>query len=127
MTATSKHFSIWAAFMVASLATAFAAAGASQAGSGALRCEIAAEVSGGATRIAGLAYADKALSGSYRLRVSGPGASIDQNGEFDAAAGGSAMLGQVMLGGDARSYDVRLEVKAAGHTASCVERITRSI
>lgn len=127
MTGTNKHFSIWAACMVASLGAAFAAAGASQPDSGPLRCEIVASSSGGMTQIAGLAHAGKALSGSYQLRVSGPGTSINQGGEFDAASGRPATLGSVTLGGSARSYDVRLEVRAGGHTVSCAERIGRSI
>lgn len=123
MTGTTKQFSIWAACMVASLAAAFAAAGASRANSDAVRCEIAAAKTGGGAAIEALAHADHDLTGTYRLKVSGNGARIDQGGEFDARAGTTATLGSVMLGGSGSSYDVRLEVKASGKTVTCTERV----
>ena len=122
MTGTTKQYSIWAASMVASLAAAFAAAGATQAGSDSLSCEIAARPSGNVTAIEGLAHAGKALNGSYRLTVSGSGTDIRQGGAFGAAAGETARLGSVMLGGTG-GYDVRLEVTADGATVRSGERV----
>lgn len=122
MTVSNKQFSIWAACMVASLAAAFAAAGASQAGSGPAQCEIAAKSSGGMVAIDALAHADGALNGTYRLTVSGNGTNINQAGEFDASAGETVRLGSATLGGSG-SYNVKLDVTAGGVTAQCAERV----
>ena len=123
MTVTTKQFSIWAASMVASLAAAFAAVGATQAGSDTMRCEIAAAPSGGMTAIEGLAHAGEAAAGTYRLSISGAGANISQGGEFDALAGETVTLGSAMLGGPGGGYDVKLEVTAGGRTVQCAERV----
>ena len=66
MTASSKPYSIWAASMVASLAAAFAAVGATQAGAGRASCEIAANALPGVVALAGRADA-ATLPGSLRL------------------------------------------------------------
>ena len=123
MTGTNKPFSIWAACMVASLATAFAASGAVQARSDTLRCEIAAGTSDGMISIEGLAHAAAATTGTYGMTISGAGANISQGGDFDAQAGQTVTLGSAMLGGSGRSYDVKLEISAGGATAHCAERI----
>lgn len=123
MTGTNKPFSIRAACMVASLATAFAAAGAVQASSDSLRCEIATASSNGMTSIEGLAHAAGATAGTYGMTISGNGTDIRQGGEFDARAGQTVTLGSAMLGGSGRSYDVRLEISAGGKTAHCAERV----
>lgn len=120
MTGTTKHYSIWAASMVASLAAAFAAAGASQAGSDRISCEIVASASAGAVTLEGRAHAAEPLSGSYRFEVFGSGTQIRQGGPFGSAAGATATLGSVRLGGG--PYDARLEVSANGRTVHCAER-----
>ncbi len=122
MTIGRKHLPILALGVAATIGAGFAAAGNGQA-SGPLSCEIVATPSGGMTAIEGVARSNAALTGNYRLRVSGPGTNISQGGPFDAAAGRPATLGSVMLGGSGGSYDVRLEVEAGGTTVSCSERI----
>jgi hypothetical protein len=106
--------------MVASLAAAFAAAGASQAGSEKISCEIVASSSRGLVTLAGHAQAAQPLSGSYRFEVSGAGTQIRQAGPFGTAAGASATLGSVQLGGSG-PYEATLEVSANGHTVRCAE------
>lgn len=124
MTTSNKQLSILAAGMALVAGAGFAAAGAGTAGdSGPLRCEIVSSASGGMTSIEGVAHSDRPVAGTYQLRVSGPGANISQGGEFDASAGRAATLGSVRLGGSGGSYDVKLEVKAGGHTSSCSERV----
>lgn len=118
-----KQYSIWAAFMVASLATAFAAAGAvsaGQTGSGKMHCEIAASSAHGVVKLEGRAHALEALSGSWRFNVEGAGAHISQSGEFDAAAGATSKLGSAQLGGGG-PYEARLEIGAHGQMAQCAE------
>ncbi|RIK89002.1 MAG: hypothetical protein DCC69_00265 [Hyphomicrobiales bacterium] len=71
MTVTTKQYSIWAASMVASLAAAFAAVGATRAGS------YSFEVSGAGTQIRqggafGAAAGATATLGSVRLGSGGP-------------------------------------------------------
>ena len=118
MTVTTKHYSIWAASMVASLAAAFAAVGATQAGSESLRCEIAANSAHGTVTLEGRAHASQALAGSYSFEVEGAGTRISQGGAFGAAAGATAALGSVRLGGGG-PYEARLTVTADGDTVRC--------
>ena len=122
MTIGRKHLPILALGVAATLGAGVAAAGNGQ-GSGPISCEIVATPSGGMTAIEGVARSDTAMTGSYQLRVSGPGTNISQGGPFDASAGRPATLGSVMLGGSGGSYDVRLEVETGGASASCSERI----
>lgn len=124
MTGTTKtQFSIWAAFMVASLGAAIAASGAVQAGSSAAQCEIVAKNSGGMVSIEALAHAQTAMSGGYELTISGPGTSLNQGGAFDARAGETVSLGSAMLTASGRSYDVRLKLLADGTVSQCSERV----
>lgn len=125
MTGTTKtQFSIWAAFMVASIGTAIAASGAVQAGNAPAQCEIAASPAGGGmVSIEALAHIQDATRGSYSLTITGAGANISQGGDFDARAGETVMLGSAALGGSARGYDVTLAVTAGGKTAQCSERV----
>lgn len=120
MTVSTNAYSIWAASMVASLAAAFAAAGASQAGSDRIACEIVASASAGAVTLEGRAGAAEPLSGSYRFEVSGAGTQIRQAGPFGTAAGATATLGSVRLGGKG-PYEATLVVDANGETVRCAE------
>lgn len=115
-----KQFSIWAAFMVASLGAAFAAAGASQAGSQ-VQCEIATKSSGGVTVIEGIVHAQKSTTGTYTMKVSGPGANISQGGDFETTADRATVLSSVALSGTGQRID--LDVTAGGETASCSKRL----
>lgn len=126
MTGSTKQYSIWAASMVASLAAAFAAVGATQAGSEKMRCEIAANSAHGAVTLEGRAQAGEALAGSYRFEVSGAGTQIRQGGAFGAAAGTTATLGSVRLGGGG-PYEARLEITANGMTVQCAEWTGRAL
>lgn len=124
MTGTTKtQFSIWAAFMVASLGTAIAASGAVQAGGGPAQCEIVAKNSGGMVAIEALAHAQKAASGSYDLNISGRGASLDQRGDFKALSGETVTLGSAMLTASGHGYDVSLTITAGGTSAQCAQRV----
>ncbi|HUH76127.1 MAG TPA: curli-like amyloid fiber formation chaperone CsgH [Devosia sp.] len=117
-----KQFSICAALIVAGLGAAFSAASASQAGSQPVQCEIATKKSsGGMTVIEGLVHAPKAISGTYRMKISGPGTNISQGGDFDASAGKPAVLSSIMLSGSGQR--ISLDVTADGHTASCSKRL----
>lgn len=124
MTGINKtQFSIWAAFMVASVGTAIAASGAVQAGNGPAQCEIFAQNSGSMVAIEALAHASEAMSGSYILRISGPGTSLTQGGDFEAAAGDSVTLGSAMLTASGSVYDVQLEISSDGTSAQCSKRV----
>ncbi len=117
---SGKQFSIWAACMVTSLGAAFAAAGASQSATQ-VQCEIMTKSSGGMTVIEGVVHAPQSVSGSYSMKVSGNGANISQAGDFEAAAGRTAVLGSVMLSGTGQR--VSLDVTAGGRKLSCSQRI----
>jgi len=120
MTVTTKQYSIWAASMVASLAAAFAAVGATRAGSDTPRCEIAASAAHGIVTLEARAHAREALAGSYSFEVSGAGTQIRQGGAFGAAAGATATLGSVRLGGGG-PYEARLGISTGGGTVQCAE------
>lgn len=118
----SKQFMISAALIVAGLGAAFSAASASQAGSQPVQCEIATQKSsGGMTVIEGRVHAPEAISGTYNLKISGPGANISQGGDFEASAGKVAVLSSVALSGSGQR--ITLDVTADGHTASCSKRL----
>lgn len=124
-----RQYSIWAASMVASLATAFAATGAvtaAQSGSDKMQCEIAASSAGGIVTLQGSAHALEAVSGSWRFNVEGAGAHISQSGEFNAPAGATSKLGSVQLGGG-DPYEARLEISTNGQTVQCAERTGRTL
>ena len=124
MSVTNKQFSIWAASMVASLAAAFAAAGASQASNGPALCEIVARSSGGIVAVSALAHAGgNGMTGSYRLTVSGDGTDIRQGGAFAARAGETVRLGSAELDEAGGGYDVKLDVTAGDVTASCAKYV----
>ena len=122
MSIGKKHLPILALGLAATVCAGFATAG-QKANAGPLSCEIVTRASGGMTSIEGVAHADRALAGSYQLRITGPGANISQGGDFDASPGRAATLGSDTLGGNGGSYDEKLEVTAGGKTTSCTERV----
>lgn len=116
--------------LMVGLGIAVAAVGVGQAGSssgGPLDCEIVQTTSGGMMRLEAVARANRALAGTYQFRVTGGGVNISQGGEFEASASAPSTLGSVMLGGSSGGYDVRLEVKAGGLSATCAQHVRRSI
>lgn len=115
-----KKFSIQAACIVAGFGAALAAAGASQAKSP-MQCEIATQTSGGMTVIEGVVHTSKTTTGTYTMKVSGPGANISQGGDFEATAGRPAVLSSVALSGKGQRID--LDVTAGRETASCSKRL----
>lgn len=123
MTHMTRRFTGAGAAMLVGLAAAAATIGASQASvsDGPLSCAIETSRSGGAIAIESIARTERAASGSYSFSVRGGGTDIRQGGEFDAGAGETVTLGEVMLGGG--SYDLRLEVSAGGRSVTCAQRI----
>lgn len=123
MTHTNKRFIGAAAMLLIGLGAGVAGIGASQASAsdGPLSCAIETSRSGGMVAIESVATSDRAVIGSYSFSVRGGGTNIRQGGEFEAAAGETVTLGQVMLGGG--GYDLKLEVSAGGRSASCSQRI----
>lgn len=94
--------------------------------SGAYRCEVVATASGGMTTLEGVVHAEKAVSGSYTFRVESGGSSgrsnIKQGGDFSAAPGTPAQLGQVTLGGSGSVFDATLEVDTPDGRLTCSKR-----
>jgi len=110
------------------LGAAGIAIGAGQAGTaaGPVRCEIRVDSTNGTTRLEGVVHADKAVSGSYRLRVNSSGASgrsnIDQGGDFTAGPGNPAMLGSVALDAPGARLDASLTITVNGKTIECADQ-----
>ena len=125
MSGHDKPFSIWAACMVVGVAAAFIAAGASEASSSKIQCEIATTESGNFTAIESLVHATEMANGSYTLTVSGTGTNIRQGGAFSANAHETVKLGTVNLGSTSKGYDLRLDITANGKTTQCAEWIGR--
>jgi len=92
-----------------------------------LSCEITKSTANGALVLRGVVHAEEAVSGTYRLTVTGSGggnrSNISQGGRFSAGQGETANLGMVMLGNRGASYDARLEIEADGLGYQCAERI----
>lgn len=111
------------------LAGVAASAGA-QAYSGRLACEIHVTHDHGAVTLQPMVSTARAISGSYRLRVTkrggGGNAQIDQSGGFSASPGESHVLGTVSLAGGG-TYDALMTVDAGGQTVECKERVGGSL
>jgi hypothetical protein len=90
---------------------------------GPLVCEIVVSGPRNAPSFAGEVRADRPVSGSYRMEIrsSGAGGStlISQSGEFHAAPGAPARLGQATLSGDPARYHAELELYWNGHRLNC--------
>ncbi|MEO3385477.1 curli-like amyloid fiber formation chaperone CsgH [Mesorhizobium sp. CAU 1741] len=125
MTVSSKHLAFAALGLAAVAGTGFASAG-NDSGA-ALHCEIVETASAGMSGIEARASSREPMAGTYRLVVTGPGANINQGGEFETRSGQTETLGSVMLGGNGGPYNVRLEVKAGGRTYACEDVIRHQI
>lgn len=95
-----------------------------------LRCELRVTKSGGGVTLEALAFSDKSVEGTYRLKVDGSGGGgsnvIQQGGPFNADPAKGSSLGMISLGAGS-SYDARLEVKAGETSANCVETVSSKI
>ncbi|HEX2255437.1 MAG TPA: curli-like amyloid fiber formation chaperone CsgH [Afifellaceae bacterium] len=90
-----------------------------------VRCEVRATAIPGGVRLKGSVASDKALAGSYALRVekrgSGGSSSNMQSGEFEVAAGAEEIVSEVGLGLErGASYRAELTVRWPGGEAACV-------
>lgn len=98
-------------------------AGTASAGNGPVRCEISIADTRGSTTIEGRVNADRPVSGTYQLaissRSSGGQSMINQSGDFTAAPGAPATLGQTSLGGSRAQYTADLEVRVNGERLRC--------
>ena len=90
-----------------------------------LRCEVTIAELPGQTVIGGLVSADRPVQGSYRLGITSRSAAgsarINQSGDFAAAPGSPAQLGETVLGGAPSRYRVELEITAGGQRLGCLE------
>ncbi len=90
-----------------------------------LRCELTITERPGATVIGGVVSADRPVQGSYRLgitsRSAGGSARINQSGDFTAAPGSPAQLGETVLGGAPSRYRAELEISVGGQRLGCLE------
>lgn len=113
----------WAASIAIGLSAGGAAIGAGNGTSGdPIACQIEQSRSGGMIMLEGVVTSTQPVTGHYAFSVRGPGANINQGGDFEAAAGEAVSLGSIMIGANGTSHDVRLEVTAAGYSATCSER-----
>lgn len=91
-----------------------------------LRCEILVERSGGMIAVAPTVASDEAISGAYRLTLSGASAAgrtgIRQGGPFTAQAGETVRLSRTMVSASTTT-DAELEIDAGGDTVACARRI----
>ncbi|MBF9031206.1 hypothetical protein HKCCE3408_12460 [Rhodobacterales bacterium HKCCE3408] len=69
--------------------------------------------------VEGVATALAPVSGSYALSVDGPGTRLNQGGPLVLAAGETATLGRVTLGGNAARADATLTLQIGGRTFVC--------
>ena len=108
-----------------------AAIGATSDTSGPVQCEIKEISSGRMITLQGVVHTQTTTDGSYTFRVTSAGGSgntnIRQGGAFQAGPGSPALLGQVMLGKSGAVYNAELQVKAAGKTIKCAERVGGNI
>jgi hypothetical protein len=107
-------------------ATAVAGTGSTASAPGAaVGCRIDVARSGGGIALSAVVVSPRALTGSYRLRVSktggGGSADIDQSGDF-STSGGQRVVSGVTLGGTGR-FVARLSVDADGRRSDCTEVI----
>ncbi|WP_315928444.1 curli-like amyloid fiber formation chaperone CsgH [Mesorhizobium sp. SP-1A] len=134
MISADRRIPIIAALALAGLVAASASAALvdkDNAGSGPVRCEIRDRVRGNIIFLEPVVHADKNVSGTYSVSVTGAGAggssSIRQGGEFTATAGRPTTLGQMSVGAAGAFYDVKLKVTAAGTSVSCTRQVTGAI
>jgi hypothetical protein len=96
-----------------------------------LTCDITATPSDGMIAIAGIVSANTSLSGSYQIRVRSQGAggssNISQDGDFDAAPGAPATVGEVTLSNNGANYSVTLAIDAGGTSLQCEKTLHGTI
>ncbi|KUM23842.1 hypothetical protein AU467_08445 [Mesorhizobium loti] len=130
MTRLDKRAAAAAAALLAVIAAGAtgATAGKDGSASGPLRCEIRDTVQGDAILLEPMIHADRSISGTYTVSVSGGGTSgstnIRQGGAFEASPGIPASLGRMSVGANGAAYDVRLKVTAGGTSVSCVKQVS---
>ena len=84
-----------------------------------IACVITAEASGNMLTLAPVVQATDAVSGTYSLRVEGPGTRLNQGGPFSARAGETVTLGRTMTSGSASSVDAELTLTIDGRDYRC--------
>ncbi|WP_011580265.1 MULTISPECIES: curli-like amyloid fiber formation chaperone CsgH [Chelativorans] len=126
MLRNSKHLVPAAAGLALALSATALMAGSGTAQSGPLRCEVQTTARGGMTTLEGVVHSERAVSGSYTFRVESVGgagsSNIRQGGDFSAAPGTPAKLGQVTLGGSGSVYEATLEIETPDGRLTCSKR-----
>ncbi|MDX8465537.1 curli-like amyloid fiber formation chaperone CsgH [Mesorhizobium sp. VK23B] len=129
MTTRDKQTAVLSAALLAAIAGGAAGATAGKDGSisGPLRCEIRDTIEGDTILLEPMVYADKSISGTYSVSVSGGGtsgsANIRQAGAFETNPGNPTSLGRMSVGASGAAYDVKLKVTAGGTSVSCVKQV----
>ena len=82
-------------------------------------CTLLARQQGGTITLQGQIDAHDAVSGSYALKVRGPGVSVDQSGDLSLGRGASSILGEASMSGRRSDLDAALTVTAMGRTVAC--------
>jgi hypothetical protein len=82
-------------------------------------CVITAEASGNMLTLIPVVQVTEAVSGTYALRVEGPGTRLNQGGPFSARAGETITLGRMMTSGSASSLDADLTLTIDGRDYRC--------
>ncbi len=82
-------------------------------------CVITAEAQGNMLTLAPVVQASEAVSGTYSLRVEGPGTRMNQGGPFSARAGETVTLSRMMTSGSASSLDAEFTLTIDGREYRC--------
>ena len=89
-------------------------------------CVIDATLKNGSFALEAQFVAETGADGTYEFKVKSAGGAgstnIRQGGAFSAGNGDTVTLGKMTLGGSA-VYDVSLEVRSAGETFTCEDRL----
>ena len=97
-----------------------------QSAEGPIRCEIALDPVAGGTLIEGRIDSDIRVRGTYAMaitsRTGGGSVSLRQSGDFEAAPGAPARLGETRLPGGPERHHVDLEIRVDGRNRSCQAR-----
>lgn len=90
-------------------------------------CEIKATSGAGMVRLDALVHTDRHVGGTYTFRVEKSGdtgsSTINQSGDFDAAAGHPAILGSVSLDSKGAEYKATLDVVIGDKNFSCTKQV----
>lgn len=91
-----------------------------------VRCEVLLDAQGSGTRLRGRVHADQPVRGSYVLRLTSRSAggqvSLSQSGDFDAAPGRPADLGETRLPGSPAQQQVDLTLRLGDRQVACSSR-----